>query len=199
MTTFLLIRHALTDAVGKRLVGRTPGVPLNAEGERQIESLATRLRPLPIDAIYSSPLQRARQTADAIARDRELPVTLLDGVTELDFGDWTGRTVQEILDLPAWQHFNRFRSGTRIPGGELILEAQSRMVTALERLHVEHGRSLVAIVSHGDPLRALLTYYLGMPLDFILRIEVQPASVSVVELEDYGVRVVRMNDTGGIL
>lgn len=195
MTTFLLIRHAATDAIGQRLVSRSPLVRLNALGERQIEQLATRLALLPIAAIYSSPLERTVASAEAIAQPLGLSVSIEDALNEFEFGAWTGKTFDELNELSDWHDFNRFRSGTRAPGGESMLDVQQRMVGALENLRGRHPSQMVAIVSHGDPLRALLAYYMGIPLDLFQRIEIAPASVSVLELDGEAARVRRLNDT----
>jgi probable phosphoglycerate mutase len=196
MTTLLLVRHALCDPVGTAIAGRAAGVPLNAAGEEQAARLGARLRALPIDAVYSSPLERARQTAAPIAAARRVAVEVLDGVGEIDFGEWTGRTFAELDGGAAWRRFNSFRSGTRIPGGELIVEVQARAVAALGALGERHPEGVVAVVSHGDVIKAALAYYLGMPLDLMRRLEIDPASASTLVLDVDGVRVLRMNDTG---
>jgi probable phosphoglycerate mutase len=179
-------------------------VHLNTAGEGQAARLADRLRAVRIEAVYSSPLERARQTAEPIARGRgveggALEVRTLDALAEIAFGEWTGRTLSELDREPAWRRFNSFRSGTRIPGGELIAEVQARAVSGLVALRGRHPAGTVVAVSHGDVIRAALAYWLGMPLDLMQRLEVEPASVSAVELDDDGVRILRLNDTGAVL
>lgn len=198
MTRFLLIRHGLTEHVGHVLSGRLPGVHLNDAGRRQAEALAERLAGLPIAALYSSPLERARATAAPLARRLGQEVRIEDGLNEIDIGAWTGRRFTELHDDPLWQRFNRFRSGTRAPGGELMSEVQARMATTLERLHARHPDDYVAVVSHADPLRAVLLHYAGMPLDFFLRLEISPTSVSVLDLHDHGAVILRLNDSGAL-
>jgi probable phosphomutase (TIGR03848 family) len=198
MTTYLLIRHALCDPVGHVIAGRTPGVSLNAAGRRQAEALGSRLAELPIEAIYSSPLERAIQTAEPIARQKGLAVTQLPGLNEIDFGNWTGRALADLEAVIEWQRFNTYRSGSRIPGGETILEVLSRTLQEMEQLQRIHGpRSLVAVVSHADVLRAMIAYLMGMPLDHMLRLELAPASVSIVELQSYGPRLLLLNSLDG--
>jgi probable phosphomutase (TIGR03848 family) len=196
MTTLLLIRHGANDLLGHRIAGRMPGVHLNAEGHRQAERLAERLDGLPIRAVYSGPLERARETAAPLAARLGLDVIILDAIGEIDFGHWTGESTEALYNLPRWQRFNAYRSGIRIPNGETMLEAQCRAVNAIERLQEEHPEDLVAIVSHGDVVKAALAYFLGVPLDLFRRIEVDPGSLSIVELADWGPRIVLMNDTG---
>ena len=122
-----------------------------------------------------------------------LPRVVVPDLLELDFGDWTGRSIAELEAAEAWRGFNVFRSGTRIPGGELMTEVQARAVGALERLSRQHPTSTIAVVSHGDVIRAMLVYFLGMPLDLLQRIAIDPASVSVLRLDPFGATVLRMN------
>jgi len=198
MTTFLLIRHATCDPVGRSIAGRRPGVRLNEAGKQQALKLAERLGPLSIAALYSSPLERAIETAQPIAARSRLEILPAPGFNEVDFGSWTGRTIAELESVPEWRRFNEFRSGTRIPGGENMAEVLSRSLGELEQLRKRHAQpgALVAVVSHGDVLRMLVTHALGMPPDFIHRLELSPASVTVLEIEDYGPRLLLLNETG---
>ena len=198
MTTFLLIRHATCDPVGRSIAGRRPGVHLNEPGKLEALKLAERLGPLSIAALYSSPLERAIETAQPIAARSRLEILPAPGFNEVDFGSWTGKTFAELKSVPEWRSFNEFRSGTRIPGGENMAEVLSRSLGELEQLRRRHARpgALVAVVSHGDVLRMLVTHALGMPPDFIHRLELSPASVTVLEIEDYGPRLLLLNGTG---
>lgn len=194
MTTFLLIRHATCPPVGRALAGRAPGVHLDEAGRGQAARLAERLAAVPVAALYSSPLERARETAAPLAARLGLPVCDAPGAMEIDFGEWTGRTLDELACDPRWGPFNAFRGGTRIPGGELLIEAQARIVAELERLRARHPEAVVAVVSHADVIRAALCHYAGIPLDLMLRIEIACASVSVVEVTPHGARILRLND-----
>lgn len=198
MTTILLIRHALCDPVGKAIAGRAPGVSLNEIGRGQAERLAERLAELPVDAVYSSPLERALETARPIADRLRLEVREAPGLVELDFGNWTGRTIDELRESAAWQLFNSLRSSSRIPGGELMLEAQARIVAELEGLRACHD-GVVVTVSHGDVIRGAIAHYAGIPLDLMQRLEISPASVSALSFEHGAVRILRVNDTGELL
>jgi probable phosphoglycerate mutase len=191
---FLLIRHAMCDPVGRTIAGRAPGVSLNAQGRQQAEALARRLSGLQIEAVFSSPLERALETARPIAEERGLQVQTLAGLNEIDFGEWTGRALEDLAPAAQWQLFNRYRSGTRIPGGETMLEVVARSVKELERLQQTHSEgSLVAVVSHGDVLRGLIVHSLGMSLDLMFRLELDPASVSVLDLASHGPRLLLLN------
>jgi probable phosphoglycerate mutase len=193
----LLIRHASTDTAGRNLTGWLPGVHLNPEGRAQAERLAGRLANAGIRAIYASPLERTRETAEPLARRLGLAVETCEQLGEIHCGDWTGRDIEDLKSDPLWNRFNSSRSSTRIPGGELMLETQARMVTALERMRQRHSDEAIAVISHGDPIRATVAHYAGVPLDFLPRLEVYPASVSVLGLHDWGAQILRLNDTSG--
>jgi len=135
-TLFLLIRHGLTDMIGKRITGRLPGVSINAEGEEQ----ARRLVRLQADAIFSSPLERA-----VLAEHLGLRNQIDDAFSEVDFGDWSGMTIRELQALPEWKLFIQSRSSFRVPGGELLLDVQSRVVDALASLATLHPEKTVAV------------------------------------------------------
>ncbi|GAA5529371.1 MSMEG_4193 family putative phosphomutase [Herpetosiphon gulosus] len=196
MTTFLLIRHATNDMVGKALAGWTPNVHLNAEGQAQAQRLAEHLAQAPIKAIYSSPLERAVETAQPIAQQLGLEIQILAGVGEIQFGEWTGRTIKELADTPTWANIQRFPSGTRIPGGETLREMQNRVVDALEALRQQHPDELIAVFAHADVVKAMIAHYLGVHLDLFQRIIISPASVTIVSVNDSGPHVLCVNHTG---
>jgi probable phosphoglycerate mutase len=199
MTKLLLIRHAATDAVGKHLSGRTTGVHLNREGQTQVQKLVQRLTGLPLAAIYTSPLERAVQTAEPIAKALQLDIIFCDDFQELDFGEWTGNSFETLSSEEQFQLFNSFRSNTRIPGGESMLEAQARFITGLQKLCTMHQHQTVAVVSHSDLIKSAVAYYAGIPLDLFQRIEISPASVSVIEVYKETARIILLNEVGGIL
>src|SRR4051794_32131341 len=193
MTRFLLIRHALNDTVGLRFAGRMPGVELNEEGKGQAAELAERLGKQPIKAIYSSPLERSLATAQPLADKLKLKVETVDEFTELDMGEWTGRDFEEIRGCSYFRVFNEFRSCTPAPAGELMLEAQARVIGGLLRLRPKHEGETVAVVSHADPIKAAICYFAGIPLDMFHRFEISPVSVSVVDLGSEFAKVVVTN------
>lgn len=188
-----LVRHALCDPVGRALSGRRPGVSLNAVGRAQAAALAVRLAGERLTHVFSSPLARTLETGSAIARAHGLEAVPEPGLVELDFGAWTGREIDGLRGEHEWTHFNAYRSGTRVPGGELALEAQARAVGAVLRLAATPHAERVAVVSHGDVLKAVLGHLLGIPLDLQHRLEVSPASVSIAELSPWGARVLAVN------
>ena len=195
MMTVYLIRHAANDLIGKAIAGWQQGVHLNAEGQRQASRLADQLKGSGIGRIVSSPLERARETAAPLAGQLGLEIEIAEAIGELRFGEWTGRLFTEIQADPHWKVWNDFRSGARIPGGETMLEAQARFVAFLDQLRTDVPGKTVALFSHGDPIRAVLLYYLGIPLDFVNRIEISPASVSILRLGTAGAEVSCLNHT----
>jgi probable phosphomutase (TIGR03848 family) len=195
MTTFYLIRHGLNDWVDRKLAGWLPGVHLNDRGQDQVERLARRLSRVGLDAIVSSPLDRAQETAAPLAAKAGLNVEISEAVGEIKPGDWTGRTLNELNADEHWKRFNVFRGGTRAPSGELMLETQVRMVNEILRLRERYQDGKVAVVSHGDPLRAIVGYFVGAPIDMFLRLEISPASISVVQIDGWGAKVLCVNDT----
>jgi probable phosphomutase (TIGR03848 family) len=197
MTTFLLIRHGHTDWVGHALAGHLPGIGLSETGRQQASQLVSRLSRFHIDAVYSSPLQRTLESAEPLAQVRQLPVVPRQGLIEIDFGAWTGKKLAELADDALWKQFNTLRSITRAPGGDLMLDVQRRMTDELQAITAEHPEGTVAVFSHQDTIKAALLHYLGMPLDHFLRIQIDPVSVSVLQIAAWGVRVLSLNSTAG--
>jgi probable phosphomutase (TIGR03848 family) len=197
MATFLLIRHATHGLLTTRFVARTSGVHLNEQGLREAESLIARLEGVPIEAIYSSPLERALETAQPLAKHLGLDVEVREGLNEVDLGEWTNLTFDELHAKPDWQQWRDNRSNFCPPGGEYPLETQARMIRVLEELRRKHS-GVVAVFSHGDPVKSTLAHYLGVHLDLFRRIHVDPASISIVEVTDAAPIVIRVNDTGPI-
>ncbi|MBV8809047.1 MAG: histidine phosphatase family protein [Acidobacteriaceae bacterium] len=187
MTRILLIRHGTTDLLGRVLYGRTPGIFLNAEGRIQADKLAAALMTrYTLSKIVSSPLERAVQTAEPIASSARIAITLDDGITEIDSGSWTGKTFSDLSTLDEWQRYNRRRSLTRPPGGETMMNVQSRSWQALQRMIGDSDSNTIAVVSHGDVIRGLLLLFLGMSIDHIHRLEIAPASMTDVAIGPYG-------------
>ena len=191
MTRFLLIRHAAHDYLGRAVPGRKAGVHINARGREEAEELAQALAALPIDAVYSGPLERVRETAEPICRALHLELRIDDAFNEFDVGEWTDHEFVELDRNELWRRFNSFRSCTRPPGGELMLEVQARVVRRMCELRADHR--CVAIVTHGDMVRAALAHFLRMHIDAYAQLEIDPASISLVEWWDDFARVRMVN------
>lgn len=199
MTYVLLVRHGQNDWVEKRrLAGWTPGVHLNEEGQEQVDRLARRLAHLPIKFIYSSPLERCLETAEAIGVSLRLEVTRLPAVGEVRYGRWEGKKVKKVAKKKrSWNAVQHYPSRFRFPGGETLREVQGRAVAALEELCASHKDEMILVVSHADVIKLLLAHYLGVHIDLFQRLIISPASVSALLLSDGGlVRVLRINDDG---
>jgi probable phosphomutase (TIGR03848 family) len=198
MTLLLLVRHALTEVTGRRLSGSTPGIHLSEQGRIQAKDLAERLAPIRLAAVYASSLERCVETADAIAAPRSLVVERMSALEEVAYGAWTGKSFAQLTRTALWKKVQLAPSSVRFPGGETLVEAQVRVVTALENLAATHPRGTVAVVSHADLIRLSLAHYAGIHLDLFQRIIVSPASVSAILLGDRIPRILRMNDTGSL-
>jgi len=199
-TIVLLVRHALTPTTGAILPGRAQGLHLSDEGRRQADAVARRLAALPkIAAIYASPLERARETAAAIARARGLALRIERGLIELDVGAWTGRSLKRVARRPEWRAVQRHPSGFRFPRGESFTEMQARIVSALARLVERHAGAVLIAVSHADPIKAAVAQALGTPLDLFQRIAIAPASITAIAYRLEGPLVLRLNSMDGDL
>ena len=198
MTTFFLIRHASCDGLGQTLWGRTPGICLNEDGKLQARELAQNCGRLRFDAVYSSPLERAWETAEAIASCTELRVKESVALNEINYGEWSGKSFEELSRDERWRHFNSRRSTASIPGGESFLQVQSRMVSEIDRLSQEYDEGRVAVVSHADVIRAAVAYFTATPIDLIERLEISPCSVSVVAMDHQDVTVLTINNRGSL-
>ena len=195
-TLLLLVRHGETPTTGKVLPGRAPGLYLSERGRVQAELVAERLDGLPVDAIYSSPLERARATAEPAAVRSALEVNEEPGLLECDFGDWTGAVLAELAALPQWQAVQQSPSTFRFPNGESFTEMQARMVGALEVLRTAHSGGAVVCFSHADPIKAAVADALGTHLDLFQRIVISPGSVSVIShVEGQAPAVLMVNST----
>ena len=194
-STVLLIRHAHTEAIDRsRLCGREPGITLSGTGVLQAEALGIALKGIAaLSAVYSSPLERAQATAQAIARHQRAPVHVCDALIEIDFGAWTGKTFAELEADPAWRLFNRARAAAIIPGGETPCAVQQRVVAAVANLAAQHRGGTIALVSHAEIVRFALLRYLGSSLDRYHDVDIAPASVSAVQLSAAGIAVLFVN------
>jgi probable phosphomutase (TIGR03848 family) len=196
MTTLALIRHATNDWVNKGLLaGWTPGVHLNDEGRAQAEALGQRLAASELDAVYSSPLERALETAQAVAAPHGIEVQICEGIGEVQYGEWNGRPLRELAKKPLWRSVQIYPSGTRFPEGETIGEMQARVVASLDEIRSAHPKGIVAAVAHADVIKAATAFYVGVPLDLFQRLIISPASVTVVRFSPFGPRLLRMNDS----
>ena len=194
MTLFHLVRHGEHVMQGRLIAGRTPGFGLSPKGRAEAAAVAERLVGETITAVYASPLDRTRETAEIIGNRLGLSISLRGDLAELDFGEWTGRTFDEVKTDRRFEQWRSCRSIAAIPGGESWRQVQDRTVGALFDLRRLHPDASVVVVSHGDVIRAALLFVLGMPLDLYGRIEIATASISTVRIDDSGIRVPAINE-----
>jgi len=172
--------------------GREPHA-LSEEGRAQAARIAEALKARAIAAVLSSPVQRAQETAAAIGSSLGRTVEVAPEFTEIDCGNWTGATFEKLRGLPAWRAWNSFRSTAAIPGGETMLAVQTRAVAGVVRLAATWPSQEVVVVSHADVIKAVLAHFLGMPLDLMRRMEIAPASISRLLLQDEDAKVLSVN------
>ena len=221
-TTVLLVRHGTTHTTGKVLPGRAAGLHLSDKGQEQALAVSERIagwsealqrRPAPkgpatrrrdeqprpgITAVYSSPLERTRETAAPIAKALKLRVQPDRGLLECDFGDWTGANLKDLSKLPEWSTVQRYPSGFRFPGGESFAGMQTRIVETLARIRARHPGGTVVVVSHADPIKAAVADAVGTHLDLFQRIVISPCSVTAITYGALGPTVLTVNSTGAL-
>jgi len=193
VTTFYLIRHGSNDFIGRALAGRLPSVHLNEQGRAEAQRVVGKLRAKPIRHIFSSPMERCRETAHPLATALGLRMQISEALNEVDFGDWEGAETKALEADERWRQWNAFRTGHQLPKGETMISIQARMANEMIRLKNEFLGEHIALVSHGDPIRAVLCYWLGMPLDFLPRLEVAPGSVNIATISEHGAVVEAIN------
>ena len=192
MTTFYLVRHGDT-GIKNRISGRMTGVHLNETGRRQAYELAERFTGIAVESLYSSPVERAVETAQPIAQSLDLTIQIAEAVSEIDYGEWTGKSLDELSMDSRWRSFNVFSSGTQIPGGENILQVQRRFVGWMETVRRDHPDGRIVVVSHQDPIKAVVTYYAGIHIDMFSRFDISHASVTVIRVNGRDAFLITLN------
>jgi alpha-ribazole phosphatase len=198
MGLFYLVRHGETEwNAENRMCGRTD-VPLSEAGRRQAKSLAARLKPIPFEALYSSPLERALETARLISEHLGLQPILDERLVELDYGQWEGRTLAEIMesDPKTYRAWDADPGQVAPPGGESGLEAQQRVVSFLDSLAAGHPQRHVLVAFHKTVCRLAICHALGMsPSEYRRRLVVSNAALSIIQTQPYGWQLITFNDT----
>lgn len=195
MPLVLLVRHGENDYVKKkRLAGRQAGVHLNKKGQQQAQAVAERLKEGPIKAVYTSPMERARETAQPIAEALGLEPVVREGLLETDIGEWTGETIKKVSRMKLWKVVQGAPSLLRFPGGESFAETQHRIIKELEWVSKQHEpEDTVVCVSHADPIKLAVAYYIGLPLDQFQRLVVAPASITALYIGEMGSHLLTLN------
>ncbi len=199
MPLFLLIRHAENDFVKKRrLAGRQPGVHLNERGRQQAQALAQmlaqKLAGQPVRGVYCSPLERAIQTAEPIAQALGLEVIPRPALIETDYGEWQGKSIRALARLKSWRLVIHRPSQMRFPGGESFAEAQHRIQREIEDLCAHHEpQDIILCVTHADPIKLAVAYYLGLPLDLFQRLSINTAAITALQVGEFGSQLLTLN------
>ena len=196
MADIFLIRHGQVYAPGDVLYGRKSGLHLTETGRNEAAEAAGFLKTAGIDIILSSPMERTRETAAFIADIFGLEIIIQQEFNEVEIGEWTGRTYNELEEDPRWRRFNTFRSGTTAPGGESIMDVQCRMISGIRMWRESLPDGRICVVSHADPIKTVLLYFLGMPLELISRIEICTGSITLLSLYEDTAILRRLNYTG---
>jgi probable phosphoglycerate mutase len=192
----VLVRHGVTEHTGPILSGRLPGIDLSERGVAQARATADRLASLPVSAVYASPIERTTQTARHIADRLGLDVRPLPGVIEADYGEWTGGKIADLAKTDEWKVVQVTPSRAVFPGGESLRDMQARTIAALEEVVAAHPNETVVVVSHADPIRSAIAHFTGMHLDLFQRLDVAPASITVLQFSPFGAQLLKYSDTG---
>ncbi len=196
MPTLLLIRHGENDFVkSHKMAGRLPGVHLNEKGQKQAQALAEALKDVPLIAVYSSPLERAMETAKPIADVHKLKIIQEPDLMDTDIGKWQGKSWRVLGLTKIWRIVQNAPSRFRFPEGESFVEAQTRCATALEKIINKHNKPkyIIAVVFHADPIRLAVAHFLGMPLDHFQRLSCDTGSVTVIHTSEARASLIKMN------
>lgn len=195
MPLLLLIRHGENDYTKThKLAGHTPDVHLNARGQSQAQALAAALKDVPIKAIYSSPLERAMETATPIAAVRRLEVQTEPGLMETNVGKWQGRSLASLRLQKIWKVVQSAPSRARFPEGETFYECQTRIVAALDAIVRKHKpQDIIACVFHADPIKLAVAHYIGLPLDHFQRLSCDTASLTALYVNEAGASLLKLN------
>ncbi len=197
MTVFYLVRHGNIDYT-KRIPGRQRGLYLSDRGRAQAAFLVDMFSNIEIDAIYSSPLERTMETAQPLAEAKGCSIQKREELIEIDFGEWTGMLFEELESDIQWKNFHRYRNGCVIPGGELMVNIQLRMIKLINELFQKNTDQSIVLFSHNDLIKSVIAYFFGISLDQFLRINISTGSVSAICLEMNSAKVLFVNRTDHI-
>ena len=196
MPLLLLVRHGENDYVKTgKMAGRLPGVHLNERGQKQVQALGEALKDVPIKAIYSSPLDRAMETATPIASARKLQIIQEPDVMDADIGEWQGRSWKVLRLTKVWKIVQNSPSRFRFPEGESFPEMQTRIANALERIVKKHNKpqDIIVVVFHADPIKLAVSHFLGLPLDNFQRLSCDTGSLTVLHVNEMGANLIKLN------
>jgi len=196
MPLLLLIRHGENEYVKTgKLAGRLPGIHLNEKGQKQAQALGEALQEIPIKAVYSSPLERAMETASPIAESHKLTIIQEPKLMDTDIGKWQGKSLKVLRLTNLWKIVQSAPSRFRFPEGESFIDAQTRYVDTLERIVRTHHKpqDIVAVVFHADPIKLAVSHFLGMPLDHFQRLACDTGSLTALHVGEASANLIKLN------
>ena len=196
MPLLLLIRHGENDYVKTgKMAGRLPGVRLNDRGQKQAQALGEALKDIPLKAVYSSPLERAMETAQPIAESHKLTILQEPDLMDTDIGKWQGKSVKMLRLTKVWKIVQSAPSRFRFPEGESFPEAQTRYVNTLERIIKKYNKpqDIVAVIFHADPIKLAVAHFLGMPLDHFQRLGCDTGSLTALHVSEANANLIKLN------
>jgi probable phosphoglycerate mutase len=196
MPLLLLIRHGENDYVKTgKMAGHIPGVHLNERGQKQAQALGEALKDVPIKAVYSSPLERAMETAEPIATSHQLEIIQEQRLKDADVGKWQGKSLKMLRLTNAWKVVQHAPSRFQFPEGESFLDLQTRIASTLENIVRKHNKpkDIIAVVFHADPIKLAVSHFLGLPLDHFQRLSCDTGSLTALYAGEMGVNLLKLN------
>lgn len=196
MSLLLLIRHGENEFVKTgKLPGHLPGIHLNERGQKQAQALGEALKDVPLKAIYSSPLERAMETAEPIAAVHQLEIIQESGLRDANVGKWEGKSLKVLRLTNAWKVVQHSPSRFQFPEGESFIDLQTRIANALEGIVKKHNKpkDIIAVVFHADPIKLAVAHFLGLPLDHFQRLSCDTGSVSALYVGEMGANLIKLN------
>lgn len=202
MATIILLRHGHSAANAKNLLtGRLPGVGLSAEGIRQARELITRIDK-PIDYVHISPIERCHLTlAPWLTSKKSSSLKKLeinDGLSEIDFGRWSGKSLTSLRRLPLWKSVQNSPARVTFPDGESFRKASNRSFDVVEKILSKGGNSIHLLVTHADIIKLLTARLMGLGINDFQQIQVSPASFTIFHGNSRGTQLVTINNSSSL-
>ena len=203
MSTFIFLRHGHSAAnASGTLTGQLPGIGLSSEGKKDAAALIERIGKNRVDRVHLSPIERCQLTIDPWLRStysRSIEsLQILDGLTEIDFGDWSGKKLSSLRRKPLWKDVQNNPSTVTFPGGESFRKAQRRAVESVESIRAIRAEKTHLIVSHSDTIKLIVAHYLGQRLDEFQKLEIAPASFTIFKGDSKRVSLITLNNSGNL-
>ena len=203
MSTIIFLRHGHSAAnATDRLTGQLPGIGLSSKGKRQAIELVDRIGAKRIDYLHLSPIERCQLTIDPWLRSKNsnslISYEIRDGLSEIDFGDWSGQKLSTLRRKPLWKDVQQRPSSVTFPGGESFKKVQRRAVAAIEDILSIKGDKTHLVVSHSDTIKLILAHYSSIKLDSFQSLIINPASCSVLKSHRTGTSLLTINNQSSL-